>query len=227
MNNTDSKKKEKVVVTVSKGPLMVQVPSVIKSSLFSAEITLSNVGLTHDESRIYNSVVPSGDVIDQSPAANEEVVQGSTVKLIVSDGPEPIWIGMPELTEKNLSEAKTVLASNKLTLGVVQLEVSYKYTKDAVIRQDPGAGTEVLQGSTVNLVVSSGPGPVSETASVEMNLTKSGIVRIVVDDEKSRNVAYEDYHFSGDKLKKTINYNGKGIIEVYLDNQLIKKLAVG
>lgn len=156
------RKSAKILVTVSAGPQMVDVPNVVDSSASAAEIALANKGLESTITRVYNSQVPEGNVIDQEPDAGKEVAQGTAVALIVSKGPEPVWIKMPKVTGYTLTEAKEILKQNNLTLEVVQPEVSYIYEEEIVIRQDPGPDSEVLQGAVVNLVVSAGPGPFGE-----------------------------------------------------------------
>jgi beta-lactam-binding protein with PASTA domain/predicted Ser/Thr protein kinase len=153
------KKNEKIEVTISKGPLMVDVPNVINNTLAAAEIDLSNQGLLSDPFYVYHNQIEENHVIRQEPEANQKLAQGSVVKLIVSKGPQPIWIKMPQLTGYDLTKAKSIIESNNLEIGVVQPEPSYRYPKEIVLRQDPGAGSEILQGTIVNLVVSAGPGP--------------------------------------------------------------------
>jgi serine/threonine protein kinase len=153
------KKNGKIEVTISKGPLMVEVPPVLDISLAAAEIALSNQGLLSDPAHVYHNQIAVGHVVHQDPEAGQTVAQGTTVKLIISKGPQPVWIKMPQLTGYSLTEAKSILESNSLDLGVVQPETSYRYPKEIVLRQDPGAGSEILQGTIVNLVVSAGPGP--------------------------------------------------------------------
>jgi beta-lactam-binding protein with PASTA domain len=156
------RKSTKILVTVSDGPQMVDVPNVVDSSVSAAEIALTNKGLESTITRVFNSQIPEGHVIDQEPDAGKEVAQGTSVALIVSKGPEPVWIKMPKVTGYTLTEAKEILKQNNLTLEVVQPEVSYIYEEEIVIRQDPGPDSEVLQGAVVNLVVSAGPGPFGE-----------------------------------------------------------------
>ncbi|MCR4441184.1 MAG: Stk1 family PASTA domain-containing Ser/Thr kinase [Peptococcaceae bacterium] len=221
------KRNSKVEVVVSDGPTMVKVPNVLTSSLLTAEVTLNNEGLEVGEiTRVYHEQIPSSQVVNQEPAAGKEVVQGTAVNLIVSKGAEPIWVKMPALTGLTLSQAKSILQNYNLIIGVVQPETSYKYAKDVVIRQDPGVDSEILQGSVVNLVVSAGPGPAGGQYSVSVTLPQSGRVKIVVDDEKSRQVVYEKYHYSGETVKELVNYQGKCFIEVYVDNKLVERKEV-
>ena len=221
------KKNTKVSVVVSTGPAMVTAPNVLNSSLLSAEVTLSNEGLLlGDVTRAYHSQIPTGQVIHQEPVAGQEVIQGTKVILIASKGPEPIWTKMPVLTGLTSEQAKTVIQNYNLILGVVQPEVSYRYSKGIVIRQDPGQDSEILQGSTVNLIISDGPGPVSRQASVTVSMPGDGTVKIIVDDERERTVAYEHYHYSGETVERYVSYFGSGFIEVYVNNKLIQRRAV-
>lgn len=222
------KKYSKVEVQVSDGAIMVDVPNVSNSSLLSAEVALANVGLLVGEvTRVYHSQILPGQVIQQDPSSGKQVPQGTSVNLIISKGPEPVWVKIPSLTGMSLTQAKSLLESYKLTVGVLQPEESTRYVKDIILRQDPGADSEVLQGSVVNLVVSSGPGPIGERQKiVRINMTSSGPVKIVVEDERGRNVAYERYHNKGETVERSIDYYGRGFIEVYVNNSLIERVAV-
>ena len=222
------KKKSDIKVVVSKGPNMVIVPNVLASSLLSAEVALNNEGLElGDVTRVYHEQITSGKIVRQEPAAGKEIIQGSTVNLIISKGPEPIWISMPVVTNLSIQQAESILQNYNLLLGVVQPETSYEYAEDIVIRQDPGANSEILQGSVVNLVISAGPGPLGSLSSVSITLPNSGKVKIVVDDENSREIVYENYHYDGETIQRNVSYHRRGFIEVYVDNRLIKRKEVG
>lgn len=156
------RKTERILVTVSDGPSLTQVPDVLNVTSVAAEVQLSNKGLIAKISRVYHPQISAGEVIAQEPDANTEVPQDTEVKLIVSKGPEPVWVKMPKLTGRTLLEAKEIIKEHQLDLDVVQPEVSYKYPKEMVLRQDPAADSEIWQGSVVNLVVSAGPGSPEE-----------------------------------------------------------------
>lgn len=217
-----------VQVVVSEGQAMAAVPNVLNSPLLTAEVALSNEGLKVGEiTRVYHEQIPSGQVVHQEPLANKEVIQGTTVNLIVSKGPEPIWIRMPVVTGMPVNQAKSIIQNYNLQVGVVQPETSYEHPADIVLRQDPGADSEILKGSVVNLVISGGPGPSEGQSSVSVILPASGRVRIVVDDEKGREVVYESYHYSGDTVQQNVSHQGKGFIEVYVNDKLVERKEVG
>ena len=89
----------------------------------------------------------------------------------------------------DVERAKELIIDSGLKVGVIQPESSTRYEKNEVIRQDPGADSEMLQGSTVNLVISSGPGRTNAKESVvRVDLSFSGPVKIVVEDMRGRSV---------------------------------------
>ncbi len=222
------KKNSTVRVQVSGGILMVTVPDVTEASLLSAEIALQSKGLLVGEvRRAYHSQIPSGQVIQQDPGSDQEIPQGSSVNLIVSKGPEPVWVEMPSLIGLDLEEAQEIIKSLKLLQGVIDYEASTRYEKGLVIRQDPGADSEILQNTVVNMVVSSGPGPRQQKQKrVLIDLTSSGPVKIIVEDDRGRTVAYERYHNARETVDRNVSYYGQGYIEVYVNNILQRREPV-
>ena len=78
-----------VRVVVSKGKQTVTVPSLVGKPEAYAIDALEQLGL-HAQSEVeYNNFVPAGNVIRQSPEADEEAMPGSTVTLVVSLGAAP------------------------------------------------------------------------------------------------------------------------------------------
>ncbi|MFY9174202.1 MAG: Stk1 family PASTA domain-containing Ser/Thr kinase [Peptococcia bacterium] len=226
--NTVVKKKSVVKVKLSGGVLLVKVPDLTNFSLHEAEEELENIGLSVGEvTRVYHSLIPPGQVIQQEHSNEKEIPQGSTVNLIISKGPEPVWVITPSLIGMDVERAKELIIDSGLKVGVIQPESSTRYEKNEVIRQDPGADSEMLQGSTVNLVISSGPGRTNAKESVvRVDLSFSGPVKIVVEDMRGRSVAYEGYHNRGETVERVVTYYGQGYIEVYVNNLLQERQPV-
>ncbi|GMA33955.1 hypothetical protein GCM10025876_01590 [Demequina litorisediminis] len=98
-----------ILVTVSSGPRMTDVPNVVGSTQDDAEDELADLGFTIGETeQKYSDSVPAGEVLEMTPAAGETVRHDSVITLTVSEGPEPITT--PDLTGMTQDEAVATLA---------------------------------------------------------------------------------------------------------------------
>ena len=91
-----------VVIYVSKGKPIYQVPSVTGKTEAAARGALSNFTVEVKYGG-YSSSVPYGSVLSQSPAANTSLTEGSKVTLTLSKGPD--WSAWSE-TKPNLNTAQ-------------------------------------------------------------------------------------------------------------------------
>ncbi len=147
-----------VNLTVSGGPGQVEVPDVAGQTRVEAEQTLGDAGLGVAVETRNSSNVPSDSVIETSPPAGEAVKRGSQVTLIVSSGPGRVSV--PPVVGQTRNAAEQQLSA--VGLQSSSSEESSDRPAGEVISQSPNAGTKVDPGSTVALVVSSGPEPVTE-----------------------------------------------------------------
>ena len=76
------------------------------------------------------------------------VAQGSAVNLVISSGPQIVTV--PNVEGMTQTAATAAIAGAKLTVGTVN-------AAGKVISQDPAKGSSVVQGSSVNLMISSEP----------------------------------------------------------------------
>jgi serine/threonine-protein kinase len=101
--------------------------------------------------------IAAGLVIESIPGSGVEISPSIPVDLVVSTGPEVVVV--PNVVE--LSEREATAQLNALDLVVrVNEEFSNEIPEGSVIRQDPVAGTELVIGDEVLIVVSLGPAPV-------------------------------------------------------------------
>lgn len=98
--------------------------------------------------------VPEGEIIRTDPEAGISVSPGQVIEVVVSAG--RALIDVPSITLLTLAEAEAQLIARGLTLGTVTAENSPSVPKDVVIRTDPEAGTELREGDSVNIVISTG-----------------------------------------------------------------------
>ncbi|SFG36894.1 serine/threonine protein kinase [Desulfotomaculum arcticum] len=87
-------KNSKVDITISLGPEQqtVKVPDLTGKTLDEARSTLDelNLSLSEDIAWDYKADYPHGQVIDQDPAPDEEVDEGSTVSVTLNNGSGPV-----------------------------------------------------------------------------------------------------------------------------------------
>ncbi|MFX0537284.1 Stk1 family PASTA domain-containing Ser/Thr kinase [Ornithinimicrobium sp. Y1847] len=103
-----------VQVWVSDGLAPVGLPNVVGSTEAQATGELSRLGLTVeiDPQRVSDEEVPEGSVVSQDPTPGE-VEAGSTVRLVISDGPELVEI--PQVVGRQFSAVEQELTD----LGLV------------------------------------------------------------------------------------------------------------
>jgi beta-lactam-binding protein with PASTA domain len=147
-----------VDLVVSSGPAPVLVPDVGGQSTANATAAIVTAGLTLGTTTSASSdTVPNGDVIGQNPLAGSSVVAGSVVDLVVSSGPAPVLV--PDVGGQSTANATAAIVTAGLTLGTTTSASSDTVPNGDVIGQNPLAGSSVVAGSVVDLVVSSGPAP--------------------------------------------------------------------
>jgi len=84
--NTQATAGSTVGIVVSLGPVLVQVPNVVGSTLAGATTQLQGLGFVVTNTQVTNAAAP-GTVLTQNPGAGVNAVFGSTVALTVSSGP--------------------------------------------------------------------------------------------------------------------------------------------
>jgi len=142
-----------VATTTTTG--LVGVPNVVGLTVEEASVKLGELGLTPELVPQPNPDVPDNQVFATSPLADTLVEPASTVQVFFNPAKEPQAV--PDVTSKNLEEAKRILTEAGFVVGAVTSENNADLTPDTVIRTDPVALTMAQAGSTVNIVYSAGP----------------------------------------------------------------------
>lgn len=145
-----------VFFVVSSGPTPpppVTVPDLVGQTEGNAAAILQGVGLTPAASR-ENSTAPAGQVIRQDPVAGSQVAPGSTVRYVISAGQAPVTV--PDVVGRADTEAKSILGNAGLGM-IITRQSSNDVHAGTVISQNPAGGSSVPPGSSVDVVVSTGP----------------------------------------------------------------------
>lgn len=152
-----------IVLVVSGGPERISVPGVVGLTADEAADILTDARL-QPETRPVESTEPEGTVVSQVPRAGTEVGPDSVVRLEIAIPPAQPTITEPTITVPDLAGARSSEARSRLRelgLRVTQKPIESPRPKGTVIRQSPAPGTELREGQTVTLTVSTGPAKVT------------------------------------------------------------------
>jgi serine/threonine-protein kinase len=143
---------------VSAGTERIAVPPLVGLTEGQARTAIEEAGLqVGNVTERADPEIAAGLVIESIPGSGVEISPSIPVDLVVSTGPEVVVV--PNVVE--LSEREATAQLNALDLVVrVNEEFSNEIPEGSVIRQDPVAGTELVIGDEVLIVVSLGPAPV-------------------------------------------------------------------
>ncbi len=216
-----------VTLNVSTGPEYRVIPEVIGLSLNDArnKIYQNELYVVDPVQESYSDDYLQGLVMDTEPKPLDKISKGSGIVLTVSKGPEPVDVKVPDLSGLTTENATLELEKVKLKLDPnVRRSTSTKYFAGQVVSQDPVKGTELQEGSTVQVTISNGPGPSRKLTRVETPIPDDGReheLRIVVVDAKGTKEYYINNHSPGDRVVREVPYYGKAVIEVYIDRELV------
>jgi serine/threonine-protein kinase len=143
-----------VTIVVSQGPGDTTVPQVTGLREREARDALRSAGVKSTVTRAFSADVPAGRVISATPPEGSTVQRGTTVRLSVSKGVEPMSV--PDVTGKPVAEARGILEGKGLQVRETA-QVSADSRPGTVLLQSPGADASVKPGSTVTLTVAKAP----------------------------------------------------------------------
>ena len=147
-----------VQLFVSSGLPTVSLIDVRQYSSDDAQRYLRNSKLSPKIAEVYDKS-PRGTVLSERPAPGAIVPIHSTVALTVSQGQKPVYV--PEIVSQTLADAQSAVAERQLKLVVSERDPSDDIPADVVTSQNPLPGIALDPGSTVSVVVSTGPPQIS------------------------------------------------------------------
>lgn len=155
-----------VTATLSKGPERYDVPDVRGQDQAAATAAIQAANLTVGTVReAYDDKAPPGTVASVSPKVGTVVAPGTAVEVIISKGPEPVPV--PKVEGRKLAVAKAALSQVGLKADVKQ-KFSETVKDGRVISVRPAEGTIVDSGTSVDMVLSKGPPPVTVPNLIDM-----------------------------------------------------------
>jgi serine/threonine-protein kinase len=139
----------------------VKVPDVTGMTQTKAGTTLADAGLkTGKITKVQSGDAAEGTVVAQSPAAGEKVEEGSAVDLEVGGKPQPTAtpVAVPDVEGSSQAAAVATLSNAGFKVVVTQAS-SDSVPAGTVVSQAPQAGVMASEGTTISIVVSTGPTP--------------------------------------------------------------------
>lgn len=226
------KKGRTVVLIVSSGQDLVEVPDVTGSPYDEAKLTLLNKEFQVETApeQIYSDTVEAGKVAEQEPKGNSQAGRGSKIILHISQGPQPQLQKVPKLIglTQDVARAKLVEAGLEMDENIEQTQ-SNDYLPGHIVSQSPLPDTEVEQGSKVKVALSTGPGPAPKDVRVIVPVPDDGRnhqVKIQIEDAQGESDAYVNTHQPGDNVVKNIRFYGRGFVRVFIDGILIQNKSI-
>jgi serine/threonine-protein kinase len=166
---------EAVNLLVSAGPRPVPVPSVVGLPANQAveRLQQASADFQVNQQQVVSNE-PPGIVVAQSPKAGETAPANATIRLNVSKGTGKVKV--PNVVGQSVEQATNSIEG----AGLEASRVDVPSSEDAgtVVAQSPAAGSEVAEGSSVRINVSTGPGT-STTGTSTGGTTTGGTAREV------------------------------------------------
>ena len=188
----------------STGPATGTVPAVQYLAQTDAETVIAATGLvTGTITLADNNVIPAGYVISQDPYAGATLAAGGAVNLVISAGPNGVpKISVPNTVGQTQAAAESAITTAGLVPGVENNVNSDTVPLGDVISQNPVSAAQVVSGSSVDLVISSGPAATTTVsvpnvigdtqAAAESAITAVGLVVGTITSVSSNTVAVGD-----------------------------------
>ncbi len=145
-----------IKLTVSSGKETVTIPSMSGKNQRDAEVLLANLGLKIKKiENIEDDKVPEGEVIRTEPAVGKTAFKGQEVVVYISIGAEAKQVVMPQLVKQDIQTARSVLETEKLTIGD-ETRVRSDRPAGEVVGQSVKAGDHVAEYTKIDLEISQG-----------------------------------------------------------------------
>lgn len=147
----------------------VNIPDLTNKTQDEAQKIVDDLGLKLEDGEPQaSSTVEEGKVISQDPKFenNKKIAKGSTIKVVLSKGPETA--DMPNFVGEKIDDVREKADEMGLLLDISEVN-SNDVDEGKVISQDVKSGKQVKSGDTVKLVVSKGAEKTTVPTVIDMD----------------------------------------------------------
>lgn len=153
---TQARAGKRVDLVIAAGKPTITVPDVRNRSQTDAAKALQDAGLTITVTSAPSATVPNGLIAEQTPPGGQAVPAGTTVAIVVSTGAQAQNVSVPGVVGMPQADANNTLAAGGLQVAVAH-QSSSSVPAQTVLAQTPAGGSAVPPGTTVAIVISTGP----------------------------------------------------------------------
>lgn len=221
-----------VFVTVSRGTPSVLTPDLVGLTLRKAELQLIQAGLTLGKvDHTHDKEVSSGTVITQSPPLGLLVGRGSSVDLLLSEGPRPAVYLLPDMTGFPMDTVLARIRAMKMRPGRIMEIVDSNVTPGTVAALTPPPGSPVVEGQSIHLTVTKLPGPPKPAQVVLYSYTAppgflDHTLSLILETGEEKHTVWEDTVKPGTSVSIPVIVSSSGHLKAYLDGELLEDREV-
>ncbi len=229
-----------IEIVISSGSKLITVPNVIHDDFVNGKIEIENLNLILGEVIYEYSDLPKGTIIDQEPIAGKEFMVNSKVNLVVSQGLESSSVLLPSIIDLTIEEATARLESINVSIGEISYISDENFENGKINKQNILAGTEVEEGSSVDVVVTQNEDTTTEngeTEDPEKNTLIEKVFVIPLNFEEEKNIVkvetiidgktetvYEKEHYKSEgSVRITVQAKGEVTLKFYYGDKLISQ----
>lgn len=223
-----------ISVVLSMGSYEANLVPECKGYTYSEAVNnLISLGIPYQVETQASEDVEMGTVISQTPEGGEEIQEDTVLTIYVSTGGAGEGIEVPNLEGKTREEASDMLKELNLVLGEVSLSYHGTVPSGQIIAQDLADGSQVSEGTAVNVTISQGQ-PGDDEREEVMNGTivitnplsegqESGQLTVEAVDASGNSTGLYNQHVTRDSFGTDgieVSYpSGTVKIRVYLDSK--------
>ncbi len=177
-HSKDVKENATIKLVINSTSTTTEVPKVKNYAENDAIAKLQQKNFNYYVSRVTSAEVQKGYVIDCSPQEGMQLEIGTTVTLIVSDGPGTEKIEVPDVVGMSFDAAQASLEAQGFTTQKSQ--VPSEKSEGLVVATDPLAGNKLTKGTLVTIQVSDGSKAVTSIKYTLNNFPKNEAAEVRV-----------------------------------------------
>ena len=177
-HSKDVKENATIKLVINSTSTTVEVPKLKNYAENDAIAKLEQKHFNYNVSRVNSTEVQKGFVIDCSPREGLQLEIGTTITLIVSDGPATDKVSVPDVVGTSYDMAEATLVAQGFTTQ--RAVVASDKSEGLVVATDPLAGNSLTRGSLITIQVSDGSKAVTSIKYTLNNFPKNEAAEVRV-----------------------------------------------